>query len=132
MKQLRFIRSLCLFFGCFVLSHGQTPENLVTENIPLIPAELKERARPYLESRTAMFQDWHPSRREILMTTRFADTMQVHHLTAPLAARRQLTFFSEPVGAALFHPRTAEGFVFSQDAGGSEFYQLYWRDLKSG
>ena len=47
--------------------------------------------------RPAGFADWHPTQREMLITTRFADTAQVHHVKMPGGARTQLTFFNEPV-----------------------------------
>jgi tricorn protease-like protein len=49
------------------------PDNLVVEGIPAIPASLQEDAGRYLEFRGAAFQGWHPQRREMLITTRFAD-----------------------------------------------------------
>ena len=42
-----------------------------------------------MEFRTASFQSWHPQRREMLVATRFADTMQLHQVKTPGGARRQ-------------------------------------------
>ena len=77
-------------------------ENLVAEGIPKIPASLAEAVRPYTESRGAGFSSWHPSRREMLISTRFADTAQVHMVRMPGGARRQLTFFPDRVAGARF------------------------------
>jgi dipeptidyl aminopeptidase/acylaminoacyl peptidase len=107
-------------------------ENLVVEGLPPIPAELAESAGRYTESRSASILDWHPTRREMLISTRFADTNQVHHVAAPGADRRQLTFFPDRVGSASYHPRTADYFVFSKDRGGSEFFQLFRFDQGTG
>ncbi len=107
------------------LLHSQVPDNLVTEGIPPIPEELRSRVRPYLEFRLAAFQSWHPQRMEMLITTRFAETPQIHTVTQPGGARRQLTFFPEPVAGASYQPRTGNYLVFSQDTGGGEFFQLY-------
>jgi dipeptidyl aminopeptidase/acylaminoacyl peptidase len=120
--------STCLAF-CAV---AQTPENLVIEGIPEIPEELRHDAARYLEFRSAVFQDWHPQRREMLITTRFADTPQLHRVTSPGGARTQLTFFKDRIGAGSFRPHSGEFIVFSQDRGGNEFYQLYRNDLDSG
>ena len=79
-------------------------ENLVAEGIPPIPAALAEEVRRYTEGRSARFLDWHPTRREMLVSTRFADTPQVHLVKAPMGARTQLTFFPERVGDALWQP----------------------------
>jgi dipeptidyl aminopeptidase/acylaminoacyl peptidase len=108
------------------------PDSLVLDGIPPIPVALKESAGPYLESRTAALQDWHPERKEILITTRFADSAQLHEVRMPGGARRQLTFFPEPVSSASYRPKTADFVLFAQDFGGGEFYQVFRRDFDSG
>ena len=93
---------------------GQSPdiapnENLVAEGVPKIPASLAEAVRPYTEGRGAGFSSWNPTRREMLIATRFADTAQVHMVRMPGGARRQLTFFPDRVAGARFPPsRRAE------------------------
>jgi dipeptidyl aminopeptidase/acylaminoacyl peptidase len=111
---------------------AQLPDNLVVEGVPAIPADLRADAGRYLEFRAAAFQGWHPVRREMLISTRFADAMQLHHVRIPGGARRQLTFAPEPVGGGMFRPKTGDCLVFAQDRGGSEFYQLYRHDLADG
>lgn len=108
---------------------AQVPENLVAENIPPIPQDLRAQVQPYLESRAALFQDWHPSRREMIVITRFANTPQLHYVKMPAGARRQLTFFTEPVRGASFHPGSGKFILFTQDFGGGEFFQFYRYDL---
>jgi dipeptidyl aminopeptidase/acylaminoacyl peptidase len=105
------------------------PDNLVREGIPPIPPELRADVGRYLEFRSASFQSWHPTRRELLISTRFADSSQLHLVRAPGGARQQLTFFPEPVAGGAFQPREGWFIVFTQDRGGSEFYQLYRFDL---
>lgn len=114
------------------IAHAGVPENLVLDGIPAIPQSLRASVVPYLESRAAVFRGWHPTRREMLITTRFADTAQLHLVRMPGGARRQLTFSSEPVGDASFRPGTGDCIVFSQDVGGGEFYQLYRYDVGDG
>lgn len=106
-------------------------ENLVLENIPPVPASIAEKANQYNEFRVANFGDWNPKRREMLITTRFADVPQVHLVRTPGGARTQLTFFPDRVGASRFGPGDSY-FVFSKDVGGGEWYQYYRYDLKSG
>lgn len=113
-------------------AHAQVPDNLVVEGVPVIPTELRRDVARYLEFRAAAFQGWHPIRREMLITTRFGDTPQLHLVKTPGGARRQLTFGSEPVGGARFRPRLGDFAVFSQDSGGGEFYQLYRHDFRDG
>jgi dipeptidyl aminopeptidase/acylaminoacyl peptidase len=106
-------------------------ENLVTENIPPIPAEIAAKADRYGEFRFAAMQDWNPVKRELLMITRFADVPQVHLVKSPGGARTQLTFFPDRVGNAHYGPK-GDYFVFSKDIGGGEWFQLYRYDLGSG
>jgi dipeptidyl aminopeptidase/acylaminoacyl peptidase len=107
-------------------------ENLVAEGIPRIPAAIAEAVRPYTEVRSAGFGSWHPTRREMLITTRFADTAQVHLVKMPGGDRRQLTFFPDRVGGASFQPTRGDFFLFVKDVGGGEFFQIYRYDLASG
>lgn len=111
---------------------AQAPENLLLEGVPAIPAALRHEVAPYLEFRAAGFSGWHPTRREMLIATRFADAAQLHLVRMPLGARRQITFLPEPVAGGSFQPATGEFAVFLQDKGGGEFYQLYRLDMDNG
>lgn len=111
---------------------AQVPDNLVADGIPPIPPELRADAGRYLEFRSAAFHGWHPQRRELLITTRFGDAAQLHEVRQPGGARRQITFTPEPVGGAQWQPKHARYLVFSQDAGGGEFYQYYRLDPGTG
>lgn len=107
-------------------------ENLVVDGVPKVPVEVAEQVRRYTESRTATFVDWHPTRREMLISTRFGNTPQLHYLKMPGGARTQITFFNEPIGSATFEPNDGKYFVFGKDVGGNEFTQLYRFDLANG
>ena len=111
---------------------AQKPESLVIEGIPTVPDELQAEAGRYLEFRSAGFNGWHPTRRELLITTRFADSSQMHLVKMPGGARQQLTFLPEPVAGGRFQPKEGKCIAFSQDRGGGEFYQLYRYDLADG
>jgi dipeptidyl aminopeptidase/acylaminoacyl peptidase len=107
--------------------------NLVVENVPDIPPDFAERAGQYENTRSAELQDWEPNGNGILITTRFANTEQVHFIRQPGGYRQQLTFFNEPVSSALYPTvTTREGFLFSMDEGGGEFFQLFWFDTNTG
>jgi dipeptidyl aminopeptidase/acylaminoacyl peptidase len=107
-------------------------ENLVVRGLPSIPAALAEQAGRYTEYRTADLLDWHPTRREILIGTRFADTAQVHHVATPGGDRRQLTFFPDRIMSASYHPHRGDYFILTKDRGGNEFFQFYRQDPSSG
>jgi len=107
-------------------------EQLITEGMDPVPLSLVSDVNRYTNARSASFSDWHPLRRELLMSTRFGNTNQLHLLRFPLGARTQLTFFDEPVGGATYEPVEGRYFIFSRDAGGNEFAQLYRYDVADG
>jgi dipeptidyl aminopeptidase/acylaminoacyl peptidase len=107
-------------------------DNLVTEGLPAIPATIAEDVRRYTESRGATLSSWHPVRREMLISTRFGDTNQVHVVKFPGGDRTQLTFFAERALGASFQPKTGDYFVFTRDVGGNEFFQVYRYDVATG
>jgi dipeptidyl aminopeptidase/acylaminoacyl peptidase len=106
-------------------------ENLVMENIPPIPVSIAEKANQYGEFRSAALLDWDPGKREMLISTRFADVPQIHLVKMPGGARTQLTFFPDRTGGAHYGPK-GDYFVFSKDVGGGEWFQLYRYDLANG
>jgi dipeptidyl aminopeptidase/acylaminoacyl peptidase len=135
-KTLRIIAAALLLVSTVLAQDGapviKPGDNLVVEGIPAIPASLAEEVRRYTEFRTAALASWHPVRREMLISTRFGDTPQIHLVKTPNGARTQLTFFPERVTGAAFRPKTGDSFVFSKDVGGNEFFQLYRYDLATG
>ncbi|MEM6522120.1 MAG: S9 family peptidase, partial [Cyanobacteria bacterium P01_C01_bin.70] len=107
-------------------------DNLIIENIPSIPLSLVEQAERYTQFRTASLQSWHPTRREMLISTRFGDTFQTHRVSEPLGTRYQLTFFDEGVSNVSYQPTVGDYFLFSQDVGGTEANQTYRYDVDTG
>ncbi len=114
-----------MVFGVPAFAQQAVPEGLVADGVPALPPALKADVGRYMEFRGALFQGWHPERREMLVCTRFAETMQVHEVRMPGGARRQLTFGAEPVGSACWQPRQGRYIFFTQDVGGGEFNQFY-------
>lgn len=108
------------------------PANLVVENVPDFPPKLVEKVRPYLEARSASISDWNPARPEMLISTRFGETSQLHVVKMPGGARKQITFFGERVAGGSYRPHDANTIVLSRDAGGNEFFQLYRLDAGTG
>src|SRR6185436_1414132 len=107
-------------------------DNLVVDGISGIPASLPDEVRRYTEARGASVADWNPTRRELLISTRFGNTNQLHVVKMPGGDRTQITFFDEPVNGGSFEPKTGRYLVFSRDVGGNEFNQLYRQDLADG
>lgn len=107
------------------------PSNLKADGIAPIPASLMQELSRYGESRGAALLDWHPIKREVLITTRFGDVNHLHRVGMPMGARAQITFGPERVASGTFEPTKGEYLVYGQDSGGGEFFQLYRLDLQT-
>jgi dipeptidyl aminopeptidase/acylaminoacyl peptidase len=135
MKRYCFLLALALFAALLAPAQDTyiaPPENLVVDGVPKIPAALAETAGRYASFRSASLSDWHPTKHEMLIATRFAETQQLHLVAMPGGARQQLTFYPDAVFNGRFHPNGGDYIVFSKDVGGGEWYQLYRYDLKTG
>ena len=107
--------------------------NLLIEGIPPIPQSLAERVGGYSDFRGHGFSDWHPTRREMLVSHRAAgsNVNQLFLLTAPGASPERLTDFPEPIGGGSFDPRDGRFIIYSRDTGGNEAARIYRLDLAS-
>ncbi|HZP63636.1 MAG TPA: hypothetical protein VFB28_09505 [Terriglobales bacterium] len=104
-------------------------DNLVVEGVPKIPSTLAEQVDRYNNYRGTTIDSWDPLKREMLISTRFGDTTQIHRVTMPGGARTQLTFYPDRVSLAQFSHTKNDSFIFSKDVGGGEFFQIYRYDL---
>jgi dipeptidyl aminopeptidase/acylaminoacyl peptidase len=130
---LRFIAVSLLSAAAFSQSDEVVPnENLVAEGIPKIPAALAETVDRYTNFRGASLDSWDPAKREMLISTRFADTSQIHLVKMPGGARTQITFYPDRVAGAQYPSTTDDHFIFSKDIGGGEFFQIYRYDVATG
>ena len=130
---LRLLLSIALLAPTPSLAQSSAPtENLVTDGVPPIPTAIAEGARRYGDFRAAAFWDWHATRREMIIGTRFGDAPQLHRVALPGGARTQLTFFPDPVSGASYQPTDGHYIVFTKDVGGAEFFQKYRYDVATG
>ncbi len=107
--------------------------NLVISNVPTLAPDLMERVEQYQQVRSASLADWDRDQKGLFIATRFADVNQIHHVAAPGADRRQITFFKEPLSSVAVCPdKTQNGFIYARDNGGNENYQLYYFTLADG
>jgi len=112
------------------------PTNVHAEGLTPIPASIVQALAPYAQSRRAILLGWHPTRRELLITTAFdGNTFQVHSVAGPGMDRQQLTFFPNGAGisatevVASYAPN-GSFFVFTKDSSvGGETNQLFRFDL---
>ena len=104
------------------------PPNVKAEGLPPIPASIPEDLAPYGAFRRAVLLGWHPTRREILISTIFGNVPQIHSVAGPGMDRRQVTFFRDGLpatGGASYGPGGSY-FVFGKDSGGgAETMQLF-------
>lgn len=108
------------------------PASIEQQGVPAIPAEFAEDLARYDNARPAVFQGWHPTQREILISTRFGETTQLHRVTEPGGARRQVTFFSERVDSGSFGQIDGSFVVALRDTAGTERYQIHRVGLSDG
>jgi dipeptidyl aminopeptidase/acylaminoacyl peptidase len=104
-------------------------DNLVAEGIPPLPVSMVSDVKNYTEVRGASLAAWHPVNHEILISTRFANSNQIHQVKFPGGDRKQITFFDEPIGSASYEPLKGNYFLFLKDIGGNEFSQIYRFDV---
>jgi len=132
--KFKFVFLICLTFlsaQSIALAEITTTEtnngNLVMQDVPEIPASIVASLNRYQNVRSAGFRDWTEDGQGIFVTTRFGDVSQVHRVDHPGGARRQITFFDEPIGGLQRQPGGSK-MVFTMDAGGSEFSQIFLLD----
>jgi len=107
--------------------------NIVLEGAPEIPTSIAARLRPYQNIRSALFLDWLPNERGMLIKTRFSETGQIHVVETPMGSRRQLTFFDEPIDECIVCPDPGKSvFLFTKDSAGNEMNQIYAYDYTTG
>jgi dipeptidyl aminopeptidase/acylaminoacyl peptidase len=105
--------------------------NLVMEDVPEIPAEIVDDLNRYQNVRFGYFEGWQDDGDGVYIVTRFADVEQLHRVDAPGGARHQLTYSGEPIGDIAPQPQ-GNRILFTRDAGGSEFAQVFLLDPATG
>jgi dipeptidyl aminopeptidase/acylaminoacyl peptidase len=129
----RTLVALCAAFVWSGALHAETPPaavvapnaNLKAEGIPAIPAALAARTAPYTEFKPTSVVSWHPKKHELVVARRATNTTQLHAVSAPGGALRQLTDFPEPVRNGLYLPGQPDTLLFVRDRGGNEQRQLF-------
>ncbi len=106
--------------------------HLLASGIPSIPPELRASVNRYVNVRSATALDTTDDGGQVLISTRFGSTAQLHLVDHPLGARHQLTFGDEPITQAHFLPGHPQTLFFGQDVGGGEYFQVYRLDRRTG
>src|ERR1051326_8124422 len=112
------------------------PPNVKVEGMPAIPQSIADGYARYGQFRTAQIQAWHPTKRQILFSTTFGATPQLHVIDGPGRDRRQLTWMpggvSVGLGVPSFDPADGNTLVFAYDPAGGEARSIYRYDFATG
>ena len=131
---LAFCASLILVSMAFADPVNRTEANngnLIMEDVPPIPDDIVDSLKRYQHVRSASFATWQADSQGVYVYTRFADVSQLHRVDMPGGARNQITFYDEPIGGVNRNPKSS-ALVFTRDAGGSEFSQIFRLDPVTG
>ena len=106
--------------------------SLLESGMPEVAPQIRARIEQYQNSRSANALDVAADGSQLLISTRFASTNQLHVVEQPMGMRTQLTFGNEPVSSARFVPGDPRGLLYLQDVGGGEFHQVFRLDRRTG
>ncbi|MCP5283479.1 MAG: S9 family peptidase [Burkholderiaceae bacterium] len=106
------------------------PAALQVEGVPPIPRAVVQAFQRYADVAGHGFVDWHPTRREMIVTHRppGASTTQIWRLRGPGQALEPLTQGRDRVVEASWEPAHGRYIVFQRDTGGDEAAQVYRLD----
>ena len=133
-----FVLITALLTACAAPSARPTlapPPALLLQGLPQVPASLATEVERYSDFAGHGWVDWHPTRREMLVSHRpvGGNTVQLYRLAGPLAEPEALTDGLDPVSRAWYEPREGRYVVLTRGTGGNEAYQLYrldWADRR--
>jgi dipeptidyl aminopeptidase/acylaminoacyl peptidase len=112
-----------------------TPASITVDGVPPIPQTIADGLARYTQFRQAQLQAWHPTKRQILITTALGPVPQIHLVDGPGRDRRQLTWYASGVGSTVgpaFDPVDGNIFVFQYDPAGTELRSLFRYDMTTG
>lgn len=101
------------------------PTTVTADGLPPIPQSIAAKLAPYGRFRRATLLDWHPTKREMLVSTTTGSAPQIHVVRQPGGAA-QLTASPEGVpGEASYSPLGGDWIVYRKDTGAAETHQLW-------
>ncbi len=112
------------------------PASVTTEGIPPIPQSIADGLSKYTQFRQAQLLAWHPTKRQILITTAMGATTQLFSVDGPGRDRHQLTWYDPrgvvPQMPTSFDPVDPNTLVYQYNPEGGELKQLYRYDMTTG
>ena len=121
----------CSDLNAEVMERTVNNGNLVMQDVPEIPDAVVLDLVRYQNVRSAGFLAFSADGQSVYVRTRFGDVPQIHVVSSAGGRRTQLTFFNEPMGSVSRQPN-GHRLMFTMDAGGSEFSQIFLFDPASG
>ena len=105
-RTLLVLLAAILFSGSLRAQNDTIPvaDNLVTSGIPPLPASIVSDVSPYTNSRGAFMVNWHPVKKEMLISTRFANTYQLHWVKFLAEIENRLLFLMNLLGMQALIP----------------------------
>ncbi len=131
MKKIILILLTSTFVHAQVETRTLNNGNLILEDVPYVPEEIRQELKGYQNIRSASFRGFKPDNEGVFISTRFGDVGQLHVVEKPLGMRKQVTFFDEPIGSVSVQPN-GELIAFTMDSGGSENAQIYLMNPENG
>ena len=121
-----FIALACFSFelSSQVITTTENNGNLILEDIPSIPQALVDDLNKFQNVRSGSFRGFDSSGSQLFISTRFGNVSQLHLVKTPGGARKQVTYFDEPIGSVTHQPN-GELIAFTMDSGGSENAQIF-------
>jgi dipeptidyl aminopeptidase/acylaminoacyl peptidase len=112
------------------------PATVKVEGVPPIPQAVADGLARYAQFRQAQMIAWHPTKRQVLITTTFGEFPQLHLVDGPGKSRGQLTWLPRPGVSRLlfaeFDPADPNTLVFQRDPAGGEAKSLFRYDMSTG
>ena len=109
------------------------PDGLIADGLPKIPASLAAAVSSWTELKGTHFTAWHPTRREMLVSSRVGGIAQIHSVGSPMAALVQVTHGRQSTPYAIFPKHRSDYAVLVRDPSGADAYnQLFRADLEAG
>ena len=131
MKKIILILLTSTFVHAQVETRTLNNGNLILEDVPYVPEEIRQELKGYQNIRSASFRGFKPDNEGVFISTRFGNVGQLHVVEKPLGMRKQVTFFDEPIGSVSVQPN-GELIAFTMDSGGSENAQIYVMNPENG
>jgi len=104
---------------------------LASERVPIASPALRARLAQYLGERSSALGGWSADNNGLFVITGYDETPQVFFVDQPGRAPLQITHFDESVESVAPSPADPNLFIFEQDRGGDENYQLFLFDRAS-